>query len=155
VQQPQPLGHHFTDEKIEASRVATRPGEARDQTVPDRVFADAEDDRDRRGRSFGREGSRGAGGRGDNGHATPDEVSYERWQAIVLALQPVVLDRHILTIDVAGFVETLTERSGTARIGRPAVDEADYRHRRLLRARRERPCRHRAADQRDELAPSS
>jgi hypothetical protein len=32
------------------------------------------------------------------------------------------------------------------------IEKADYRHRRLLRARRERP-RHRAAEQRDELAP--
>jgi hypothetical protein len=30
---------------------------------------------------------------------------------------------------------------------------ADHRHRRLLRARRERPCGGRAAEQRDELAP--
>src|SRR6516165_10226470 len=29
---------------------------------------------------------------------------------------------------------------------------ADHRHRRLLRARRERPCRRRAPDKRDELA---
>jgi hypothetical protein len=36
--------------------------------------------------------------------------------------------------------------------GRPAVEEPDHRHRRLLRPRRERP-RGRAAEQRDELAP--
>ena len=65
-----------------------------------------------------------------------------------------VLDRHVLALDVAGFVEALAERSGIARggLGRPGVDEADDRHRRLLRARRERP-RRRAAEQRDELAP--
>ena len=93
-------------------------------------------------------------GRGDNGHATADEVGHERRQAIVLALQPVVLDRHVLALDVAGFVEAFTERSGKARggLGRPAADEADHRHRRLLRARRERPRRRRAAEQRDELA---
>src|SRR5215211_3860687 len=103
--------------------VALPPGNAGDQTKPDRVFADAEDDRDRRGRSFGRKGSRVAPGRGDNGHATAHEVGHERWQAIVLALQPVVLDRYILALDVAGFVEALTERNGTARIGRPAVED--------------------------------
>jgi hypothetical protein len=37
---------------------------------------------------------------------------------------------------------------------RAAVEKSDHRHRRLLRARRERPCRRRAAQQRDELAPS-
>src|SRR5262249_27435737 len=36
--------------------------------------------------------------------------------------------------------------------GRPAIEKPDHRQR-LLRARRERPCR-RAAEQRDELAPS-
>ena len=42
------------DEKIDAGRIAARPGKAGDQTKLDRVFADAEDDRDRCGRSFGR-----------------------------------------------------------------------------------------------------
>ena len=141
MQEPQPLGHNFLDEKIDAGRIAARPGKAGDQTQLDRVFADAEDDRDRRGRSFGRKRSR-IGGRGDHGHATADEVGHERRQAIVLALQPVVLDRHVLALDVAGFVEAFTERSGMAHggLGRPAADEADDRHRRLLRARRERPA---------------
>ena len=39
------------------------------------------------------------------------------------------------------------------RIRRRAVEEPDHRHRRLLRARRERPRDRRAAEQRDELAP--
>src|SRR5262249_47406376 len=56
--------------------------------------------------------------------------------------------------DCAGFVEAFTERGGHARggIGRPNADEADDRHRWLLRARRERPRRRRAANERDELA---
>src|SRR5437016_11337295 len=33
----------------------------------------------------------------------------------------------------------------------PAAEEADHRHRRLLRARRERPPHRRTAEQRDEL----
>jgi hypothetical protein len=33
------------------------------------------------------------------------------------------------------------------------MKETDHRHRRLLRVRRERPSRRRAAEQRDELAP--
>ena len=93
----------------------------------------------------------GRNSRSDNGHATAHEVGHERWQAIVLALHPVVLDRYILALDVAGFVEALTERNGAARIGRPAVDERDYRHPRLLRARRKRP-RRRPGEQRDERA---
>ena len=38
--------------------------------------------------------------------------------------------------------------------GRRRAEEADHRHRRLLRARRQRPRRRRAAEQRDELAPA-
>jgi hypothetical protein len=76
-----------------------------------------------------------AAGRGDNGNVAADEIGHERWQLIVLALQPVVLHRHVLTLDVAGFVEALPERTGNSRLGRLAVDEADHWHRRLLRIR--------------------
>src|SRR5262249_14910383 len=50
--------------------------------------------------------------------------------------------------------QALTERGQEVwiRARHPRVEESDDRHRRLLRARRERP-RRRAAEQRDELAP--
>ena len=114
MQESQPLGHHLLDEKIDAGRVAARPREAGDKTKLDRVFADAEHDRDRRGRSFGRDRS-AAAGRGDHGHTTADQVSHQRRQAIVLALQPVVLDRHVLALDVAGFTKAFAERGHIAR----------------------------------------
>ena len=78
--------------------------------------------------------ARAESGRRDDGHTTADEVIHERRQAIVLALQPVVLDHHVLAFDVAGFVEAFAERGGIAGgvLGRSAVDEADDR-RRLLR----------------------
>ena len=59
VQKRQPLGSQLIREKIDARQVSARPGEAGDKTELDRVFADAEDDRDRRGRSFGRKRSIG------------------------------------------------------------------------------------------------
>ena len=154
MQQPQPLGRDLRDEKIDAGCVAARPGKAGDKTQLDRVFADAEDDRDCSGRSFGCKRGRIAAGRSDNGHATADEVGHERRQTIVLALQPMVLDRRVLALDVAGFVESFSERSDLAHRGvrRPAADEADDRHRRLLRASRERPCGRCAPKQCDELA---
>jgi hypothetical protein len=68
-----------------------------------------------------------------------------------LPFQLVLLDRDVLALDVAGFGEAPTKRSGAARIGRPP-DKSDDRHRRLLRARCERPRGCRAAEQRDELA---
>ena len=129
-----------------------RPGEASDQTELNRVFADAEDDRDGRGRSFGCLGCE-VGASGDNGDATANEVVHNRWQTIEPAIQPMVLDRHILALDEAGLVETLTEGIDIARNRRRSVDEADHRQCPLLGLRRERP-RRRAAERGDEFTPS-
>src|SRR5262249_45293705 len=59
------------------------------------------------------------------------------------------------TFDIADFAQSLMESTQPGRItvGRCAVEKTDHRPRRLLRARRERPRRHRAAEKRDELAP--
>ena len=48
MQEPQPLGRHLTDEKIDAGCIAAGPGEAHDKTKLDRVVANTENDRDRR-----------------------------------------------------------------------------------------------------------
>src|SRR5262249_26612570 len=66
----------------------------------DRVSANAKGNRDRRGRSFGRERRRIAN-RSDNADATADEVGHERRQAVVFAVQPMVLHRHVLALYVA------------------------------------------------------
>src|SRR6478735_10918426 len=114
MQEPQPFGSNFAEEKIEPGRIAARPGEVRDETYFRWVFGDAEDDWERGGRSFGRKRSRGVAGRGDYSHAAADEVGHQRRQAIVLALEPMVLDRHVLTLDIAGFTERAAERSRVA-----------------------------------------
>jgi hypothetical protein len=85
-----------------------------------------------------------------------NQIGRERRQSVILAFRPAVLDCHVLTLDVAGFLQTLAER-GDERpppVRRSAVEETDHRHRRLLRARCERPRSRRAAEQRDEVAPS-
>jgi hypothetical protein len=58
-----------------------------------------------------------------------------------MAFCPAVLDRRVLTLDVARFLQALAERAHVRRISlwRCAVKKSDDRHRRLLRARRERP----------------
>src|SRR5262249_59570278 len=140
-------------EKIETGRIASRPRKACNKTQLHWILADAEDDRNRRGRSFGRK--RGSiGERDDHGHATAHEIRHERRQTIVLAIQPVVLNHYVLPLDVTGFAEGFAERSGLAHAGpgRPALAEAHDRHRRLLRPCRERPRGGSAAEQRDELA---
>ena len=157
MQKPQPLLHHLVGEKIDAGRVAARPGEARDKTKLDRVLGDTEDDRYRRCRSFGRNRSRRVAGRNDRGDLAADQVGHQRRQPIVFVPQPVVIDLYILAVDVAGFIQAFVERGDKARgtVGRPGADKRNNRQCRLLRARCERPSRRRrrAAHQRDDLAP--
>jgi hypothetical protein len=66
----------------------------------------------------------------------------------------VVLDPDVLALDEAYFLQALAERSPLVARYVPTAEKPHHRHRRLLRARRERPRERRAAEQRDELAPS-
>jgi hypothetical protein len=94
---------------------------------------------------------------GDDRHLATNHVGHHRGHAIIVALQPMILDRHVLALDIAGFGEAFTEcgRTGSGVSGRPSMNKRDHRHRRLLRARRERPCDSRAADRGYELPPSN
>jgi hypothetical protein len=78
-----------------AGRVAARPGEAGDKTKLDWVFANVENDRDGRCCSFGRERMDCAAGCDDYSHLSVGEIGHHCLQAIVLALYPMVLDRHV------------------------------------------------------------
>src|SRR2546429_420600 len=82
-------------------------------------------------------------------------VSGFAFELFVLTLGPAECDVRILPLAVAGLGQTLAERSHSRcrLVGRPAADEPDHRHRRLLRARRERPRGRCAAEERDERAP--
>src|SRR5262245_30896083 len=97
--------------------------------------------------------------RSDRGHLTAYQIGCEVGQSVVLVLRA-ILDRHILALDVAGFTKALPEcgqiactinKRRAAKRGTRA-EHADHRHRRLLRARRERP-RGRATEQCNEFAP--
>ena len=94
-------------------------------------------------------------GRGDHGDLPANQFGRQRRQPIELTLGPAVFNRHVLALDVACLLQALAECAQTIRVRRQAmwVEEPDHRHRRLLRPRRERPRRRRAAEQRDELAP--
>jgi len=70
VQKCQPLSVVLSREKIDPRQVSARSGEAGDQAKLDRIFADAEDDRGGRGRSFGRLCGKVAGRSGDDRHVT-------------------------------------------------------------------------------------
>src|SRR6516165_1637078 len=111
-----------------------------------------EHDRNCRGRSLGSECGRGAGP-GDHSDPPANKISGQGRQSIVVFLRPAVFDRDIPPLDIAGFLKTFTEGSHKERVssGCSAAEKPDHRHRRLLRARRQRP-RRRGADECDELA---
>src|SRR5262249_28747058 len=104
MQEPQSLSDNLAEKKIHASRVPAWLGKACNETKLDRVFGDAEHDGDRRGRSFGRERCGGGAGDGNDGHAAANEISHDRGQTVVAAVQPMVLDRYVLPFEIAGFL---------------------------------------------------
>src|ERR1700730_8380889 len=91
--------------------------------------------------------------RSDHRHLTAYQIGCEVGQSVGLVLRPAILDRHILALDVAGFTKALAECGQMARTidRRRAAEESYHRHRRLLRASRERPCGRRAAEKANEL----
>src|SRR5262249_859521 len=112
-----------------------------------------EADRKGRGRRLSGECSGGSAGRGDHAHSTANEIGRQLRQAIKSAFRPAIFNRHVLALDVTGVCKAPPKRGykrGPLGSG-GGVNEPDHRHRRLLRARCERP-RRRAAEQRDELA---
>src|SRR2546421_8156116 len=92
--------------------------------------------------------------RSNHRHLTVYQIGCEVGQSVGLVLSPAILDRHILAVDVAGSTKALAECGQIACTidRRRAAKESNHRHR-LLRARRKRPRRPRAAEKRDELAP--
>jgi len=79
-----------------------------------------------------------------------DQIGRQCWQSIVLVICPAVFNRDVLALDIASLFQTPTERGQEmwVRARHPGVEESDYRHRRLLRARRKRPRDRSAAKQR-------
>ena len=146
-QQLELLGRQFDGEGAEAREVAARPGDTGDQAVPDRVVDAGENDRDRRGRVLRRACCRD-GARRDHVDLAADEVGSQCRQPIIVAFRKAVFDRHVLSLDIAGFAQSMMERRHirSRRAGRPAVEVPDHRHRLLLRTGGVRPCDRRAAE---------
>src|SRR5262249_44483558 len=121
-----------------------------------RVVVDEEDDGNRRGCGLGRQHRNGTPGRDDHGHLPANQVTRQGRQSIQVIIGPAILDDDVLTLDKASFFEALAKSTQTVldhRARRSVVEEADHRHRRLLRTRRDRPRRS-AAESTDEIATS-
>ena len=129
--------------------VPARPGEAADETDRDRVAAAGKGDGDGGGRGLG--GARGGIAEGgDDRHVAGHQLGCQGRQPVELTVRPAKLEGDVAVRDVAPLGEAFLKRGHRARALVARMEEADHRHRRLLRARRERPCR--AAEQSDELA---
>ena len=102
--------------------VAARPIEAGDETQPDRIVADW---RRRSGivavAALAASAAGVAADRDDHGHLAADQIGRQRRQSIVLTLRPAVFDRHVLALDIAGFVQALAERARRMRDRRRAI----------------------------------
>src|SRR5262245_9394966 len=83
-----------------------------------------------------------------------DKLGSQHWQLLELIPRPAILNCNVFTFYKSDFVQSLLETRNDMRawIRRGTVQNADRRQR-LLCTYRKRPCR-RAAEQRDELAPS-
>ena len=85
----------------------------------------------------------------------PDELGRDLGEALAASLRPAILDRDGAALDPAEFAQPLHKSGDPWALGRRRgrAQEPDGRQlARLLRARRERPRRRRAAEQGDELA---
>src|SRR5262249_12143753 len=153
AQEFQPLCCQLGREESNAGGVAARPSEVRNEANSHRVLTGQKHDGDRRRCRPGCEYRRYAS-RSDYGNLTMNKISRQHWQSIKLILGPAVFYRHVLAHDVASLLQALAEcpQPFRNRIRRSRVEIPDHRHRRLLRARHERPRCRRAAEQRYELA---
>src|SRR5262249_15480370 len=92
----------------------------------------------------------------DAGDLLAGEIGGKPRQPIVLTLSPTIVERDVLTLDKARFIESLPDERNQRRVDsrRTTAEQSDHWQCTLLRPRRERPRGRRAADERDELAAS-
>src|SRR5262249_42086696 len=154
VQQLQLFGSELASDHGRPGRVAARPVETGDKPSRHGVGTRGEDDWN--GLRGGQQLSYGGRVATDQYDCDPAAYEIDRHPGhpVQLTVGPAILDGDVAAVDEAGFTQASTERDHAVRIfrSRYAVEDSDHRHRRLLRARRERP-RRRAAEERDELAP--
>ena len=131
---------------------AGRPAEGCDEAELHRVTANAEHDRNGRGRLLCRHCRRYAN-RDQHRRRKPNQLRGECRQAIRLPLGKAVLDRDISADDEARLFQSLQKRGPERCVGlRGAVAEISDDRQARLRRGPERRKRGRAADQREELA---
>src|SRR5262249_19761547 len=145
--------HQLRREEVHPGNITTRPVQACNEAKSDWVRSHYKHDRNCSGRRLCHGRRNTAAAREYHVHLTLHQIGSEKWQKVELSARPAVFDRDIPALHIAAFAETFMECAHKMgkRVGRLAADKADHRHRRLLRARHQWPCR-RAADERNALA---
>ena len=146
MQQLQPLGCQSAAEARDASDVGARFVEAFDEARPDRIGAADKHDRDSRRR--GPNGRHGKIIADDHRHPATHQICRQRWQPAEIVVRKAKLDGDVLALDEPRLGKALAKRRYQMHRGggRRAAENTDHRHRRLLRARRQRPRRCSAAE---------
>src|SRR5262249_14455319 len=141
-------------ENCHARDVAAWPIEPWNQANFDRIADSRKDNWNCRRRCFGCKSRWRASRRKKQRHGQADKFCGQRGQPVEMALRPAECDCEIASLDKSGFAQSLTKGGDHARrlSRRSAAQKPDHRHRRLLRPRRERPARCRAAEEGDEFA---
>src|SRR5215831_16851629 len=153
TQQLQPLRLRLGKKRAHTCDVATRTMQVGDEAGPDWVAASREYDRYGRGPRLGRKGRCVSTHCNDDGDLLAGEIGGKPRQPIVLTLSPTIVERDVLTLDKARFIESLPDERNQRRVDsrRTTAEQSDHWQCTLLRPRRERP-RGRAAEKRDEVA---
>jgi len=148
VKQAEPLTGDQSGEPAHAGDITAGPIEATYVALVNRIAASREHNRNGLGRRHGSQYRSAASGRSDHVELAADQIGRKGRQSIVLVFCKTVFDRRVAGLDIAGFTQAASERG--EEVGRvilaERVQEADHRHRWLLRVCRERPRGCRAAE---------
>jgi hypothetical protein len=155
-EQLQPFPEHAEFGRGKTSGVAARPRQAVDVAGADRVDRRYEHDRHGAARLLQHPHDRAGGGDDDVGREC-DQFRRVSAKAVEIAPAPAGVQPHVATDSPAQFLQALCERRDAGqcvRIVRGLAHkdaDAPQLRRRLLRARRERPCGRRTTDKGDEF----
>src|SRR5262249_3044240 len=158
LHQLQSLSTHVRTGARQSGKIATWPRQTVDQFGTDRIAHRSIDDRNARRRLF-RDVPRGDSPGQNEIDIETDQLGRKRWKQSIIAPRGAILVSDILALAVAELAQRLPEcRQHLIVVDRPQYPDLRHTtgvfHRRLLRARRERPGDSRAAEKRDEVAAS-
>ena len=108
VQKLEPLCCQFGREDRYAGEIAPWPVETGNVAKLNRISSEQENNGNRAGCSLG--GHRRLAVCGNHGDLTANQIGRQCRQTIVVTLGPAVFDRHVPTLDIAGFCQALPKR---------------------------------------------